>query len=345
MRRYDGGIPLAARRSRGALSEDALIAQLRDLIESRPGNGRILNHIGDDAAVWQPSRSHRSVVTTDALIENVHFRRDTMPLGDIGRRAMASNISDLAAMGARPVWATVALGLPDTVSDADVLELYRGMLDVAVRHRCALAGGDTTRAGQLCICITATGEVRATHIKGRGGARPGDIAVVTGPLGGSRAGLHLADNVTMIPENLRDEALAAHRRPEPRVAEGRWLAASTNVHAMMDISDGLSTDLQRMAVRSGCAAIVDGVPVAPSARAMAEALGEDPQAYALAGGEDYELLAAIAPRAFPYLSAQFAKRFKRPLIAVGRFREGSGLFARRGATEEPLAASGWDHRA
>lgn len=345
MRRHDGAVPLRARRGRGALSEDALIAQLRDLIERHPGNRRILNHIGDDAAVWQPSRSHRSVVTTDALVENVHFRRETMPLRDIGRRAMASNISDLAAMGARPVWATVAIGIPESLSAEDVLELYRGMLDVAVQYGCALAGGDTTRSPQLFLSIAAAGEVRPSHLKGRGGARPGDIAAVTGALGASRAGLHLADNVNMIAEHLREEALSAHRRPQPRVAEGRWLAASAHIHAMMDVSDGLSTDLQRMALRSGVAAVVDEVPVAASAAAMAQARGEDPQAYALAGGEDYELLAAVAPRAFAYLSAQFAKRFKRPLIAVGRFREGSGLFARKGAAEEPLAASGWDHLA
>jgi thiamine-monophosphate kinase len=318
---------------------------LRDLIESHPGNRRILNDIGDDAAVWQPSRSHRSVVTSDALVEDVHFRRESMPLRDIGWRAMASNISDLAAMGARPVWATVAIGVPESLSGADVLEIYRGMLDVAVRHGCALAGGDTTRSPQLFLSIAAAGEVRPSHLKGRGGALPRDIAAVTGALGASRAGLHLADNVNMIAENLREEALSAHRRPEPRLAEGRWLAAGAHVHAMMDVSDGLSTDLQRMAVRSGLAAVVDEVPVAASAAAMAQARGEDPQAYALAGGEDYELLVAVAPRAFEYVSAQFAKRFKRPLIAVGHFREGSGLFARKGDAEEPLASSGWDHLA
>jgi thiamine-monophosphate kinase len=316
---------------------------LRDLIETHRCNARVLSTIGDDAAVWQPSRSHRSVVTTDALIEGVHFRRDTMPPEDIGWRAMAANLSDLAAMGARPVLATVALGIAAGTSEDAVLALYRGMLQIALRHGCTIAGGDVTRAPALTVSITAIGEVRPSRVKGRGGAKPGDIAAVTGPLGASRAGLHLADNSHMLPQTLREEAQAAHARPEPRISEGRWLAASAHVRAMMDVSDGLSTDLRRMCERSRCAAVVENVPVAPSAAAMADARGEDPQTYALAGGEDFELLAAVAPRAFPHLRAQFARHFKRELYAVGRFREGSGVFLRRASGEEALEPTGWDH--
>jgi thiamine-monophosphate kinase len=196
---------------------------------------------------------------------------------------------------------------------------------------------------QLLLSITAIGEVRPSRVKGRSGARAGDIAAVTGPLGASRAGLHLADNDSMLVEALREEALRAHRRPEPRVAEGQWLAASESVHAMMDISDGLSTDLARICAQSHCAAAIDDVPVAPSAAAMAQRRGEDVQAYALAGGEDYELVVAVAPRAFSHLSLRFAKRFGRPLYPVGRFRAGGGLYVRNGEREEPLAATGWDH--
>jgi thiamine-monophosphate kinase len=285
------------------------------------------------------------VITTDALVENVHFRRDTMPLRDAGWRAMASNISDLAATGARPALATVALGVSADATRDDILELYRGMVEAASAYDCEIAGGDITRAPSLVISITAIGEVRPSRVKGRAGARPGDIAAVTGPLGASRAGLHLADTQDMLDEHLRNEALSAHRRPQPRVEQGRWLAASDHVHAMMDISDGLSTDLSRMCVQSNCAAYVESVPVAPSAAEMAKHRGEEPQLYALAGGEDYELLAAVAPRAFAYLSSRFAKRVGGPLHAVGRFREGSGLYVRKGEREEPLAPTGWDHLA
>jgi thiamine-monophosphate kinase len=147
----------------------------------------------------------------------------------------------------------------------------------------------------------------------------------------------------MLSADLRDQALQAHRRPQPRVAEGRFLAASKHVHAMMDISDGLSTDLARICAQSACAAVVETVPVADPAAAMAKMQGEDPDAYALAGGEDYELLAVIDRRAFGYLSEQFRKRFGRPLRAVGRIREGSGVFTSKGGREEALAPTGWDH--
>jgi len=324
-------------------SEDRLIARLRELIESQGSRRKLCNGIGDDAAVWQPSRSHRSVITTDASVEGVHFRVDTMSMHDVGWRAMASNLSDLAAMGARPVLATVTLGLPADSDSESVFELYRGMLAVASAHGCVIAGGDVVRAPGWMTSIAAVGEVRPTHVKGRGGARRGDVLAVTGPLGGSRAGLHLADNGRVLTEDLAAQAQAAHCRPEPRVREGQFLAASAHVHAMMDISDGLSTDLARMCERSGLAATVDEVPVAECAASMAQTLGEDPQAYALAGGEDYELLVAVNARAFPYLNARFCKRFGRPLHAVGHMREGSGLFVRKGGREEPLAPTGWDH--
>lgn len=326
-------------------SEDTLVAELRALIESKLKNRRVLNAIGDDAAVWQPSRSSRSVVTTDTLVEGVHFNRDTMPLSDAGWRAMASNVSDLAAMGARPVLATIALGVSAETSRSDVIELYDGMLEAAAAYDCEIAGGDVTRAPSIVVSITAIGEVRPRRVKRRGGARPGDVIAVTGALGASRAGLQLALGGVPIEEKLAAQALAAHRRPQARVAEGRWLAASDRVHAMMDISDGLSTDLTRMCKESGCAAEVDDVPVAPSAAKIAQVRGEDPFDYALAGGEDYELLVAIEPRAFGYLCSRFAKRFGNPLHRVGQFREGSGAYVRKAARLEPLTPTGWDHLA
>jgi thiamine-monophosphate kinase len=345
LRRDDARVPHGARRSSGSLtyrSEDELVAQLREIVEAQPANRRLLNRIGDDAALWQPSRSHRAVITTDALIESRHFRRDTMSFHDIGWRAMAANLSDLAAMGSRPVLATVALGIPDGLNAPDLAELYRGMLAVGKRYACAIAGGDTTRASELVISITAVGEVRPSNVKGRAGALPGDVLAVTGPLGASRAGLDLADNPYMLAPYLAQAALRAHRTPEPRVNEGRWLAASTNVHAMMDVSDGLSTDLPRMCAASRCAAVIEDVPVADCAREVAHARGEDPQAYALAGGEDFELLIAVNVRAFRHLSERFTKRFGRSLHRVGHVRKGSGVTIVRGGAEEALESTGWD---
>jgi thiamine-monophosphate kinase len=322
------------------VEEDALIGAIAAL---RSGSGRVLLGIGDDAAAWQPSRSHRSVVTTDALIEGVHFTLDGMTLGEIGWRAMAANLSDLAAMGARARLGTVALGVPAQVDAAGILALSAGMAECARRYGLEIAGGDLTRAPVVTIVITAIGEVRPTHLKTRAGAREGDVLAVTGMLGASRAGLDVLRAAVTLDDALRAQALAAHRTPLPRLAEGAWLAARAHVHAMMDCSDGLSTDLRRLTSSSGVGAVVDRVPVAQAALAAARQLKLDPAEYALAGGEDYELLVAVAPRAFGHVARGFAARFGRALEPVGRVRADERLMMVKQAGEEPIARTGWDH--
>jgi thiamine-monophosphate kinase len=178
------------------------------------------------------------------------------------------------------------------------------------------------------IAIAVVGEVRQSDAKLRSGGRPGDVLAVTGPLGAARAGLFG-----------EPAGLLALSRPEPRIAEGRFLAASRNVTAMMDVSDGLSTDVARLAAAAGCGAELDAVPVAPAARAIAEARHENIERFALAGGDDFELLAAIRPRAFGYLAARFNKRFGRALKKVGVLRAEPGVFY----DGERIERSGWDH--
>jgi thiamine-monophosphate kinase len=297
--------------------------------------------IGDDAAVWRPSRSNLSVITTDALIEDVHFTLTAMTAQDVGWRALAANLSDIAAMGARPVLATVALGVNARSDAAWICALYEGMADLARRSRCALAGGDITRSASISIAITMVGEVRPSNLKRRAGARPGDVVAVTRPLGASRAGLRI---VTARPDLASDgtyeRAVRAFRRPEPELAVGRWLGGSRNVHALMDSSDGLSTDLARLCAASGAGAVLGEIPVDSQARSVAEVLGDDPRAYALDGGEDFALIAVVAARAFDYLAARFAQRFGRPLLAVGKILAGAGL---RDASGAPIEPGGWDH--
>ena len=237
---------------------------------------------------------------------------------------MAASLSDIAAMGARPVLATVSLGLPPESAQTDALALYRGMAEVAAANRCAIAGGDLTRAPSLAISVTTVGEVRSSNLKTRAGARGGDVIAVTGPLGGARA----ADFSTI---------------PTPRIAEGRWLAASRHVHAMMDISDGLSTDLLRMCAQSKCGALIERIPVAENVPAAAAAAGEKPEVYAVGAGEDFELLVAVRAGGFTYLATRFEKRFGRTLERVGAMRAEPGLFMQSDGGEQELAATGWDH--
>jgi thiamine-monophosphate kinase len=325
------------------VNEDELVVAIDALCHPersrRTTQGHITLGIGDDAALWQPSRSHRAAISSDMLVEGVHFTRDMMSLEDIGWRAMAANLSDLAAMGARPVLATVALGIPKTLSADDVLELYRGLANCATHWRLTIAGGDLSAANALAIAIAVVGEVRPSNAKTRATGGPGDVLAVTGPLGEARAGLELARHMEPIDEALKDAALLAFRRPQPRIAEGGFLGASRNVTAMLDVSDGLSTDVHRLAAASGCAAELGAIPVAPAASAVAEQRGEDPERFALAGGEDFELLVAVRPRAFEHLAGRYQKRFGRELARVGVLQKGSGVT--RGGTS--LERSGWDH--
>ncbi len=303
------------------------------MLEAPPG-ARIALGIGDDAAAWRPSRSNLSVITTDALIEDVHFTRARFSMREIGHRALACNLSDIAAMGARPVLATVALGVPAGANPQDVVDIYRGMNALARGAKTAIVGGDLVRSDKLMLSITVVGEVRPGNLKRRSGARPGDVLAVTGELGASRAGLDGSASA---------QARAKHCTPEPRLREGRWFGASASIHAMMDLSDGIAMDVPRMARASMVAVEIQALPIAPSAAQMAQAHGEDPLRYTLAAGEDLELLVAVAPRAFAHLAGRFEQRFGYALTRVGQFREGSGASVRDGQNVEPLPVTGWDH--
>ncbi len=335
-----------------------MIAALRRAIDEQPNPKArpLILGIGDDAAAWQPQRSMRSVITTDALVDGVHFLSHAMAPGAIGHRAMAANLSDIAAMGARPVLATVALGVPpgDFASapverEPWLLELYRAMAALGARHGLRIAGGDIVRTPVLTLSITIVGEVSPRRLKRRDGGKAGDVIAVTGPLGRSRAGLALLTEPAperALGAKVSAEALQTFAKPVPRLAEGRWLSASVHVHAMMDCSDGLSTDLARLCRASGCGGRIDSVPADPVAEAVAGAFGADARQWALHGGEDFELLVAVAPRAFPHLGRAFARRFGRPLMKLGHLESQPGLRfgGPDGSGQEPdlVVPSGWD---
>jgi thiamine-monophosphate kinase len=261
----------------------------------------------------------------------------------IGHRAMAANLSDIAAMGARPVLATVVLGVAEATTQAWILDVYRGMSALAAQHGARIVGGDIVRSPVATLSLTIVGEVSRTRLKRRGGGRAGDVLAVTGPLGASRAGLELTLRARDVEAPERAAALAAFATPVPRVREGRWFGASVNVHAMMDCSDGLSTDVGRLARASGCGAEISAIPVAGAATAVARAAGEDPRAYALDGGEDFELIVALASRSFRWLAAAYAKHFGTSLLEIGRLTADPGVRLTGADASRELAPAGWDH--
>ncbi len=227
---------------RTAVSERTALERIRAIATVRDGT---LAGIGDDAAVL--ATTARTVVCHDMLVDGVHFRRDATPMRDLGHKALAVNLSDLAAMGASPLAALVGIALPpDGLTTDELGDLYAGMEALAAAHGVSIAGGDTTRGPGLTLAVTALGTLGpGDEALTRSGGRPGDLLCVTGPLGAAAAGLHLADG--RVDAGATDHVatlIAALRRPEPRVAEGRLLAAA-GAHTAMDISDGLALDAER----------------------------------------------------------------------------------------------------
>jgi thiamine-monophosphate kinase len=264
--------------------------------------------IGDDAAVLRVRAGEQVVVTTDALVEGVHFDFAHETARTAGRRALAANLSDLAAMGARPLGFVMALAAPPGTSVARALGLTRGMLDLAVRFGCPLVGGNVARASELSVSITAIGAVPRGRALLRGGARPGDRLFVTGSLGGAA---------------LERARRAVRRAGVPRLAAGAALARLRGVGACIDISDGLVADLRHVCRASRVRARLDvaRVPMPRGFAAACARAGLDPLQLALAGGEDYELLfTARGPEA---RAGALGRKLGVAVAEIGRIEAGS----------------------
>ncbi|MEW5762802.1 MAG: thiamine-phosphate kinase [Bacillota bacterium] len=270
---------------------------LEMLLPGLPAGPEVIVGAGDDAAVLR-GNGRWLLLTTDLLVEGVHFDPAYTGFADLGRKALAVNVSDIAAMGGRPTAAVVALGLPPFLDLEDVRALYAGLREEAGLYEVALVGGDTVASPRgVTVGVAMLGEVEPGRALLRSGGRPGDILCVTGQLGAAAAGLYLLQRRPACSPEIAAPLLQAHLRPAARVRAGRILAVSPGVGAVQDVSDGLVTDLSHICRASGvgCRVEAAAVPVAPAARALAALTGGDPLAWALAGGEDYELLFTVRP--------------------------------------------------
>ena len=334
------------------LGEFGLIRHLSGSLATRPG---VKLGIGDDAALLDALSA--PIVTCDCLVEGVHFRRDWTTPYLLGRKALNVNVSDVAAMGGRCVAAFVTLALGPDVELTWVEELYRGLESAAAEAGCTIAGGDTSRASQTFLSITLLGDAPSPVL--RSGARVGDVLVVTGTLGDSAAGLALLQQGQKGSQDADESlVLARHFDPMPRGREmnaALEVAASGNVQdegaravsAALDLSDGLAGDARHIAARSEVSLEIEvaKLPLSSGARAVAERLATDPVAWALRGGEDYELLLCVAPQAVAQLTQYVTTATGTPMTVVGRCvpREAAPVILLYPEGRREVAEGAWEH--
>lgn len=312
----------------------ALCARARARASHERG-GALLVPPGDDCAVLAPGREPLAV-TTDALVEGVHFRSPWLSPAEIGRRAIAVNLSDLAAMGASPAWTLVAVAAPPDLAAAFLDELLEGCADASERHGALMVGGNLTSSPVLAVTVTAIGTIGG-HCLTRAGARPGDHLIVTGTLGAAAAAV-AAFAAGHIPS---DALRARFVAPEPRVRAGAALAAA-GAHAAIDVSDGLLADLGHLCAASGVGAVVERalLPRLPAVAAL-DASGHD---YAATGGEDYELLVAC-PEPLRARLDDIARDSATSLTVIGRCVPAAEGVLLRDADGAPhrVRTGGFDH--
>ncbi len=329
--------------------EFGLIARLRRLVGSAgPESPDLLVGIGDDAALWRLG-DRIIAATTDTLVDGVHFRPDITGWAELGWKALAVNLSDLAAVGAVPRFALITLGLPPGLGPEPVELIYQGLLELARATGTVLAGGDIVRSPVLTVTVSLFGEVEApvgadwrSRVLLRSSARPGEVVAVTGVLGGAAAGLRLLLADRQGAETRAPALVRAYRRPRPRLDVAPILVGA-GVRAAIDVSDGLVADLGHICEESGIGAEVQAerVPVHPEA---ARLFGSEALTLALTGGEDYELV-FTGPEA---VIARVATRSPVPVTVIGRTTDVSpGRVRVLGPDGEELALTraGWDHLA
>lgn len=289
---------------------------------------RVVRGIGDDTAVIRTVGGHDLLLTSDLLIEGVHFRLKTATLADVGYKAGVANLSDIAAMGGTPEYILVTLAIPPRCTPRSIMLLYRGLMEACRPHEVYLIGGDTSASADgLFLSITATGRVARGRALTRAGARIGDSIYVTGTLGDSLAGLKLLESTRMkgnLSRGARSFLTQRHRRPSPRIQTGRILTRHGLATAAIDLSDGLSGDLFHICKQSGVGAEVDAsrLPISPACRAFAATRGISGIRFALQGGEDYELLFTVPPSAVARVE-RLGNRADSPWTCIGVIRSPS----------------------
>jgi thiamine-monophosphate kinase len=323
-------------------NEDSILRKIADSARSwqRGTEQSITLGIGDDAALFRPKPGNETILTCDWFLEGTHFLREKHPPDAVGWKCLARAISDVAAMGGAPRCFLLSLALPESHTGRWLDMFLVGLRRASSKFKCVLAGGDTTRRNEILINVIVVGEVRAGNAARRSGARPGDIVYVSGRLGEAEFGLWILKRAREMAAS-KKPALRKHLFPEPRVTLGQWLVKNGLASAMMDLSDGLSSDLPRLCAASKVGALLEEEKI-PRLQITNVALkhGRDPLQLALHGGDDYELLFTVPPRKVKRLPKTFQGV---SLTAIGRIRRGRELLVlEESGNTTPLMPRGWD---
>ncbi len=307
----------------------------------------IIKAIGDDAAAFTTDPDEISLITTDLLVERIHFLRNAISGFELGYKSLAVNLSDIAAMGGTAREAFISIAIPDDC-ELDYLDsVYDGMKDLARSFDVNILGGDTTGSkADLIINVAVYGTVAQEQMMCRDTARPGDVVFSTGFLGDSKAGLHLILNKLPADSESLQCLIRAHLRPEPHLREGRFLAQQPGIRAAIDTSDGLSSDLGHIIEQSGVGATLfaDQIPISAELRSFCEQHKFDPVEFALSGGEDYTLICTVSPEAADAAARSFQGYFNRPLFRMGEIKEETGLeIVFPDSTSKAIVSTGWNH--
>ena len=327
------------------LGEFGIIGLFRS--ESRPGRRWVVCGIGDDCAVLEAGGRERLLVTTDMLVERIHFLRDGITPRQLGHKTMAVNLSDVAAMGGEPTAAFLAMGLCSDLEVSFIEEFREGLLACAREHQVDLLGGDTVSCKRdLVLCLTVLGRADRDEVVLRSGARPGDRVLVGGVVGDSAAGLHLVlGRPGDIGAVARARLLRAHLEPQPQVALGRLLATRRLATAMIDVSDGVLQDLGHICEESGVGAEIDAdcLPVSDDARRLAAAAGLDARDWALAGGEDFVLLFCAPAEREREVQEACRDQLGIEVASIGMITGQAGVRVRRDKEWREVTVRGHDH--
>jgi len=309
------------KRSLVGMSEFGLI----DIIKKRyqTMNKDIIAGIGDDATVFAIDKTRAGLLTIDTLVDKIHFDLSYTSFENLGHKALAANLSDIAAMGGRPVLAVVSITIPRDIRLKDIEKMYAGMRKLAKNYGMAVCGGDTVTGRELSLTIAVYGEGRKNNIGLRSGAKAGDAILVTGSLGASQAGMEILNSKFKIQNS---ELTKKHLRPEPRVKEAQLLASKFKLHGMIDISDGLASELHHLARESRVGILIDqgALPVADEAITAANSLKKDPLEYCLYSGEEYELLFTLPARQ-AVKAKIILSRAGTPCSIIGQVIKGNGV--------------------